>query len=255
MSVGFQSRFGRSADEYVAYRPEYPAELFERILATIPPERRLRAMDLGAGTGKSARPFLAHFAEVIAIEPDPLMAEKLQTIGPRIQVRVTTAEDADQEPASVDLVASGSALHWMDVLRVMANVLRWLRPEGILAVWAGGIPPTPEPVHAITLHELAGHWNRFRDPRNHLARSSDHVRRAAAGFTILEERTIPSIVWLTPHEFVGFWRSTSAASAYARELAVSEAYWRDLEARYRHSWPHEKFPVDFSPWLLLARKD
>jgi hypothetical protein len=74
-------------------------------------------------------------------------------------------------------------------------------------------------------------------------------------FTILEERIVPNIVWLTPHDFAGFWRSTSYGSAYARELAVPDAYWRDLEARYSHAWPKGKIPVDFGPWLLLARKD
>jgi trans-aconitate methyltransferase len=251
----FRSDFGRIADVYVAFRPAYPDELFERILAVVPPERRHRAMDLGAGTGKSIRPLLRHFDELIAVEPDQLMAERLRASDPRIILQIVSAEECEQEPASVDLVASGSALHWMDIPRLMANALKWLRTSGILAVWAGGIPPAPEPVDAITLQELVNHWNRFRDPRNHLAQSSDHVRRASAGFTILEERIIPNVIWLTPHEFVGFWRSTSSASAYARKLAFPEAYWRDLETRYSLAWPRAKIPVDFSPWLLLARKD
>jgi SAM-dependent methyltransferase len=249
-----QFHFGRVADEFVAYRPDYPSELFERILAVVPAERRQRAMDLGAGTGNSIRALLPHFAEVIAVEPDPLMAEKLRAIGPRAHVRVATAEEIIQEPASVDLVIVAAALYWMDVPRVMANISRWLRTGGILAIWAGGFPRTPHPANAITLEEFGERWNRFRDPRVDVAESSQHARHAASGFTILDDRTVTNIIWLTPREFAGFWRSTSYGSAYARMLAVPEAYWRDLESRYRHSWPKEKFPVDFSPWLLLARK-
>ena len=254
MSVGFQPRFGHAANAYAAYRPEYPAELFERILSAVPYERRRRAMDLGAGTGNSIRPLLPHFAEVIAVEPDPLMAEKFGASHPQVILRLVAAESCEQESASVDLVTVGAALHWMDVACVMANVVRWLRPGGILAVWGGGIPRTPDPVHAVTLEEFADRWRRFRDPRLDLAESSQHARDAAPSLRVLDDRTIPNIVWLTPGAFVGLWRSTSYGSAYARELAVPEVYWRDLEARYRHSWPHEKFPVDFSPWLLLARK-
>lgn len=253
-AMTFGTTFGRILDVYVAFRPAYPDELFERILAIIPPERRHRAMDLGAGTGTSLGPLVTHFQKLIAVEPDRLMADELRAKHPQVILRVTTAEECQQEPETIDLVTSGSALHWMDVPRVMANVLKWLRPAGVLAIWAGGIPPSPEPVHAITLQELSDHWSRFRDPRNHLAASSEHVRPAMAGFTILEERLIPNIVWLTPHQLVGFWRSTSSASAYARELAVPEAYWRDLETRYALAWPRAKIPVDFSPWLLLARK-
>jgi trans-aconitate methyltransferase len=253
--MAFRSSFGRVADLYIAFRPAYPDELFERILAVVPPEFRHRAMDLGAGTGNSLRPLVPHFEELIAVEPDRLMADELRTKHPQIILHVATAEECGQGSGSVDLVTSGSALHWMDVPRVIANILRWLRPAGVLAIWAGGIPAAPEPVNAVTLQELNEHWSRFRDPRNHLAQSSDHVRRAMAGFTILEERVIPNIVWLRPHELVGFWRSTSHASAYARELAVPEAYWRDLETRYSLAWPRAKIPVDLSPWLLLARKD
>jgi len=47
----------------------------------------------------------------------------------------------------------------------MANVHNWLRPVGILAVWAGGPLRTPESVSAITVQEFADRWNRFRDRR------------------------------------------------------------------------------------------
>jgi trans-aconitate methyltransferase len=255
VSTSFQPRFGHAVSAYVAYRPEFPAELFERILDAVPAERRRCAMDLGAGTGNSTRPLLPHFAEVIAVEPDPLLAEEFRASGLRAELRVATAENVVQDPASVDLITIAAALYWMDVSCVMANILRWLRPGGVLAVWAGGIPHMPDSVDSITAQEFTDRWHRFRDPRLDLAESSQHVRRAATGFTILDDRTVPHIVWLTAQEFVGFWRSTSYGSAYARELAVPEAYWRDLEARYRYCWPRERFPVDFSPWLVLARKD
>ncbi|MGH9758333.1 MAG: hypothetical protein ACRD4M_11395, partial [Candidatus Acidiferrales bacterium] len=74
----FRSLYGRVAGEYVSYRPEYPLEVFDRILAAIPPNRRGLAMDLGAGTGKAALILSPHFAKLIAVEADPLMAEKLR---------------------------------------------------------------------------------------------------------------------------------------------------------------------------------
>ncbi len=224
--MAFPSSLGVS----VAFHPSHPAELFEYILAVIPPEHRRRALSLGAGTGNWLLPY---FNELIAVERDQF----------------------EQEPRSIDLITVDAALCGMDIPRMIENVARWLRPAGILAIWAVGLPRTPDPAQAITRQEFADRWNRFRDPRLDLAESADHARRAATGFTILEERTIPHIVWLTPHELVGFWRSTSYASTYARQLAVPEAYWHDLEERYRLAWPRTKIPVDFSPWLLLARRD
>jgi len=70
--------FGRVLDGYVAFRPAFPAALFEPILAVVPVERRQRAVDLGAGTGNSIFPLLPHFKDLIAVEPDLLMAQELR---------------------------------------------------------------------------------------------------------------------------------------------------------------------------------
>lgn len=79
----FEPRFGKAAEAYSNFRPEYPPEMFARILAALPSGRRERAMDVGAGTGKATRLLAEQFAEVIAVEPDPLMAEKLREEEPR----------------------------------------------------------------------------------------------------------------------------------------------------------------------------
>lgn len=67
--MSFQSRFGQAANAYNTFRPDYPPELFARILAAVDPARRNRAMDLGAGTGKATRDLVEHFREVIALSP------------------------------------------------------------------------------------------------------------------------------------------------------------------------------------------
>ena len=43
--------------------------------------------------------------------------------------------------------------------------------------------------------------------------------------------------------------------AYGRSLASPEAYWKDLESRFRAAWKEDKIPVDFKPYLLIARKE
>jgi SAM-dependent methyltransferase len=253
--MSFQPRFGRAADAYQAFRPDYPSELFERIFAAVPLGRRNRAMDLGAGTGKATRVLLEYFQEVIAVEPDPLMAEKILETASRARVRIAKAEECEQEPGSVDLVNIATALHWMDVPAVMDNVERWLRPGGVLAVYGGGLPETPEPVRDIVRSELHDHWNPFRDDRLRRKEFPQSIVRAAKALRIIEDTQIPYVLLASSREFTGFWSSTSYGSAYARTLADPESYWCDLEERFRRAWPEEKFPVDFSPYLLIARKE
>jgi SAM-dependent methyltransferase len=254
MSTPFVSRFGQAANAYSVYRPEYSSEIFDHILAAVPAGNRHLALDLGAGTGKATRALLEHFAEVIAVEPDALMVEKLREYAPHAIVHAARAEDFDQPPDSVDLVNIATALHWMDVPRVMENVTRWLRPGGILAVYGSEFPKTPDSIRAIIREEFAQHWEQFRDARLRRKEFPQSIVRAAPGLEIFEDGMISHVVPMTPREFAGFCRSTSYGSAYGRSLADEEGYWRDLEQRFGNAWREERIPVCSQFYLILARK-
>ena len=252
--MSFQSRFGQAANAYNTFRPDYPPELFARILAAVDPARRNRAVDLGAGTGKATRDLVEHFREVIAVEPDPLMADKIRETAPRAIVRIEKAEDCQQEAGSVDLVNVATALHWMDVPAVITNVERWLCRGGIFAVYGGGLPETPQPIREIVRAELHDHWNAFRDERLRRKEFPQSIVRAATSLRMIEDTKVFYVLSASPRDFAGFWSSTSYGNAYAHTLPDPESYWRDLAERFRRAWPEEKFPVDFSPYLLMARK-
>lgn len=254
MSSGFQPRFGHAAEEFQRYRPDYPPELFERILAVVPASHRERAIDLGAGTGKATRALLPHFHEVVAVEPDPGMAAKLKEELPSVSVRNLTAEDFSQSPSTVDLVTIANALHWMDAPRVFANIHSWLRPQAILAVFDRPLPKTIPAIDAITLAEMRGPWKPYRDDRLGKKYVWEDQIRSAAGFEIFEEKKFFYIIPMSPADFAGFWRSTSYGSAYAHSLAAPEPYWSALESRFAEASSAARIPVDFSPTLILSRR-
>jgi SAM-dependent methyltransferase len=251
----FERRFGQAADAYATFRPEYPHEILEQILAQLPTNRRNCAIDLGAGTGKATQMLTPQFARVIAVEPDPLMAAKLREAEPRAIVRESTAEEFDFPEASAELVNIAQALHWMDTRRVLGNVLRWLRSGGVLAVYGFGLPKAPEPLRGIVHGEFEANWNAFRDGRLRQRDFPQSAVRQATGLRVVEDTTVNSTRYMTPAEFAGFWRSTSYGSAYARWLDDPEAYWRGLESRFREAWSEDKIPVAFNPYFLLARKE
>lgn len=255
--MNFEARFGQAAGVYSAFRPEYPPEIFQRILAHVPAERRECAMDLGAGTGKATAVLAQYFARVIAVEPDALMAEKLREVAPRAEVRNITAESCEQEAASIDLVNFATALHWMDVPRVMENAARWLRPGGIAAVYSGDFPKGPAAVRDVIRYEFREHWDRFRDERLKDKEFPRNIVRAAAGFHIAEDTRISSTIDMTAHDFAGYCSSTSYGSAYGRSLgaADAEAYWRDLESRFREAAKVDKIPIAFGLYLLILRRE
>ena len=254
MSSTFQPRFGHAAEEFERYRPDYPRELLDHILAAVPAERRDRAMDLGAGTGKSTRALIPHFREVIAVEPDPGMAAKLAEEIPQATVRNATAEACVQTDASVDLVTIANALHWMEASPVFATVHNWLRLDGILAVYDRPLPKATPAIDAIVFAELRGPWKPHRDPRLKRDLIWENEVRGAPGFDLVEETKFSYVVGMPPSDYAGFWRSTSYGSSYARTLADPETYWGDFESRFAAAAAGDMISVDLSPTLILMRK-
>jgi SAM-dependent methyltransferase len=121
--------FGPVAAQYEKYRPTYPAQLVEDLLAG----GAHRVLDLGCGTGKAARLFAARGADVLGVEIDPAMAEVARSQG--LAVEVGRFEDWDDRGRRFDLVISGQAWHWIDPAIGAPKVVRLLDGAGELAVF------------------------------------------------------------------------------------------------------------------------
>jgi SAM-dependent methyltransferase len=132
--------FGAAARRYDRYRPGYAAAAVAWALG----DRPLRVVDLGAGTGILSRLLLGHGHEVIAVEPDPLMAARLVSASPGVAVAVGAAEALPLASGSVDAVVAGQAYHWFDRERAHPELDRVLRPCGVFAAfWNDADDRTP----------------------------------------------------------------------------------------------------------------
>jgi SAM-dependent methyltransferase len=252
--ASFQPKFGHAAEQFLRYRPDYPLELYGRILARVPERCRERAIDLGAGTGMVTGRLLPCFREVIAVEPDAQMAAKIAELFPRAVIRIITAEQCGQAQESVDLITIANALHWMDAEHVFANAVRWLRRTGVLAVFDRPLPKAGSRVDAVTKEEFRGRWMGYRDPLLNRSVTYREQVRAVPGLGVIEESSVPHFISMSPRDYAGFWSSTSYGSAYARSLADPETYWRNLESRFRAAAGGDKIHVDFSHSLILAQR-
>jgi SAM-dependent methyltransferase len=132
----FSDYFGASARAYAAYRPHYPAALFEWLGSVTAGTER--GWDCGTGNGQAALALARHFAEVVATDPS-LDQLANATRHPSVSYLAMTAEQAALRTGSADLVTVAQALHWFDRSRFFAEVDRVLRPGGTLAVWSYGL--------------------------------------------------------------------------------------------------------------------
>lgn len=125
--------FGEVAALYDDIRPGYPAELLDTLEAYhggVPAS----AADLGAGTGKSTELLLKWGVPVIAVEPDPRMAEILARKFPAAEVVNATFEQWSPPASGVGLIGCATAWHWMEPATRAQRVHAALAPGGTLAI-------------------------------------------------------------------------------------------------------------------------
>ena len=125
--------FGIAAADYDRYRPPYPPEAACWVAAAPAPAR---VVDLGAGTGILTRALLRLGYDVVPVEPDPAMRERLSIATPGTAALAGTAEEIPLPAGTAAAVVAGTAYHWFDRDRAHAEVARVLRGSGTFAaIW------------------------------------------------------------------------------------------------------------------------
>lgn len=120
------------ANQYAAFRPSYPDELFDW-LADHAPQREM-AWDCGAGNGQATGPLSSRFKQVIATDLSNAQLAAAPAL-PNVEYRFAPAEQSGLPNASCDLVTVAQAMHWFDLPQFHAEVRRVLKPQGVLAAW------------------------------------------------------------------------------------------------------------------------
>ncbi|HUA74638.1 MAG TPA: methyltransferase domain-containing protein [Solirubrobacteraceae bacterium] len=136
--------FAAVADAYERGRPEYPPAAVGALAAELGLAPGARVLDLAAGTGKLTRALLAAGLDVVAVEPQAPLREKLIGIAGAERVLDGFAERIPLPDASLDAVTVADAIHWFDHAAAFAEMHRVLRAgAGGLAVlttipdWSG----------------------------------------------------------------------------------------------------------------------
>lgn len=139
-AAGYDARRVRSRGRWLL---ALERRMYQRLLPEPPPDRRLRVLDAGCGTGQLAAT-LAADADVLAVD---LSAESLAVLRERRAPLLAVQGDLTRlgvRPASVDAVVSNIVLsHLPDdmVLRALGELHAALRPGGVLVFtvfsWGG----------------------------------------------------------------------------------------------------------------------
>lgn len=127
--------FGEDAAQYERFRPGWPRELMEAIVAGTGSSP---VLEIGAGTGKATKALVALGKSVHVLEPDARMAAVLQlNCGDApVAVDLVGLEEALLPTARYELVVAAQSWHWVDPEVGYDKVADALIPHGRLAlIW------------------------------------------------------------------------------------------------------------------------
>ncbi|MCI4062292.1 class I SAM-dependent methyltransferase [Micromonospora sp. R77] len=150
--------FGVRAAAYERFRPGYPDELADLVLAYAGRPVRT-ALEIGAGTGKATRLFAQRGVTVTATEPDGAMLAELRKHAPATVRTVHAAFEQLRPGERHDLVYAAAALHWTEPAGRWSRIAALLEPGGVVASFGGPVrladPAVAEAVRAVRAAFLA----------------------------------------------------------------------------------------------------
>ncbi len=130
-------RFSNRVDDYVKYRPSYPAGVFSTLQAHCGPGVGSWVADIGSGTGIFTALLVECGYQVYAVEPNNEMrgaAEAKLTSSTRFHSIAGTAENTELNSESINLITVAQAFHWFRQKQTKREFQRILKRDGWTAL-------------------------------------------------------------------------------------------------------------------------
>lgn len=127
-------RFTSRVENYVRYRPGYPASIIPLLQERTGLQRDWSLADVGSGPGNLTWLFLDSGYLVVGVEPNDAMREAgdvLMKGYPRFSSVKGTAESTKLPDRSIDFITAGQAFHWFDPPATRAEFQRILKARGV----------------------------------------------------------------------------------------------------------------------------
>jgi SAM-dependent methyltransferase len=134
-----KQRFSDRVENYIRYRPGYPAQVIETLRSECGLTPAAVVADIASGTGIFTRLLLENENRVYGIEPNREMreaAERLLVEFPRFTSVAGTAEATTLADHSADFATAAQAAHWFDLPKARQEFARILKPGGwAVLIW------------------------------------------------------------------------------------------------------------------------
>jgi len=132
-------RFTETVENYIKYRPSYPAEVIQVLIKECGMTEKSIIADIGSGTGILSKLLLEQRSTVYGIEPNQAMrnaAEKYLKEYPNFISINGAAEATRLKDCSVNIITAATAFHWFNAEKSRVEFKRILKTSGwLMLVW------------------------------------------------------------------------------------------------------------------------
>ena len=236
---------------YDTYRPRPPRILLETLCRIAATDRPSLVVDLGTGTGLSARAWSELADRIVGVEANEAMVAQARsaTTEPNVEYVTAFAHDTRLGDGAADVVTCSQSLHWMEPEPTFAEAERILRPGGVFAAYDYDPAPLVEPEVDEANDAYLRRRREARERRGIPAGGDiwpkrEHVdrMRASGRFRYCRELALHTIVRGTADSLVGLARSIGlSGDATEEEIGIPE-----LEIAARRALGDREVPFHWS---------
>jgi len=241
-----KDNFSSQADLYLRYRPSYPPELFDFIIAQV--KEKDMAWDCATGNGQTAKALAPYFNKVFATDNSQRQLDNAyQAIN--IFYSVQPAEQTIFLNNSFDLITVSQALHWFHLDEFYAEVIRIGKPEAILAAWTYSLLRISKEIDSLIedLHynTLNNYWDEERKYVN------DEYRSIPFPYKKIDTPLFNIEYRWTIEELEGYLNTWSGLKKFIAENNNNPV--PELIKRIRPHWKETQMLVHFPLHLLMGK--
>ncbi len=237
-----KDRFSHHASQYAAFRPTYPRELYDFILALV--KDKQTAWDCGTGNGQVAHDLSPFFMQVMATDISEKQLENAVRTK-NINYSISPAEKTPFAASTFDLITVGLAIHWFNITEFYKEVRRVAKPGAVLAVWGYGLLSITPAIDILIADFYSKTIGPYWDPERKLI----DERYQSISFPF-EEIPCPeftfSLQW-TLEELRGYLTTWSAVQKYIREHGTNPV--DSLMDSIRPLWDEHQLKATFPLFL------
>lgn len=237
--------FSRQANQYAAFRPTYPKELYDFIFSHV--TSFTTAWDVGTGNGQVARDLSGRFEKVVASD---ISAKQLENAYQAENIYYfQTGETILFSGRRFDLICVAQAIHWFDREKFYSEVKRVGKPNAIVAVWGYSLLSIDQEIDALIrdfyTNIIGPYWNKERKLIDEEYKTIEFPfsEIPTPGFNF-------SFQW-SLDELQGYINTWSSVQNYIQTHNINPV--DNLIARIQPWWNAEKMEVKFPLFLRLGK--